>query len=294
MATDVEAEDILGSSLQSLYAYMPVTFWGNVFVHKRSGCTFESPEPESANWALHAASIWIASLFLADHIDEVIHRAHTMAATSPRRETGTEETLELGAGSGMPGIVLAKRLCSHFSDDIARRVTLSDYPDPSIIACLHQNIARNNIPPTCIRVVGHVWGDNNTIAGLGFNSFDTIIAADTIWNSESHIPFCQTLQMTLKKSPDARVYIAAGLHTGRWTIESFIHKLTRFAFHLESITERFTGMSSFNQPDEGMSLSSNSMFNDRSWAAQRIGESEADRRQWVVWMVIKWDPAYVA
>lgn len=299
--TKVEAEEvILGSSLEFLYAYTPVTFWGDVFVHKRSGCTFESPNPATSSWGLHASSIWIASLFLADHIAEVIKDGNDGGSGESVGEHTTaagKETLELGAGSGMSGIVLAKE---YGKRNYNRVVTMSDYPDPSIVACLHQNIARNNIPATCIRVVGHAWGDEHSIPYLGSNAFDTIIAADTLWNSELHIPFCQTLNMTLKKSISARIYLVAGLHTGRWTIHHFVQTLTQqFPFILESITERFAG-TTFSENDNYISQSDgdddddverqDTRVPDRNWVVDRQGETEAERRRWVIWMVIKRDP----
>ncbi|KAF8647715.1 hypothetical protein AX16_006551 [Volvariella volvacea WC 439] len=104
-----DPEDILSSSLQTLYEYQPITLTsaGSLFTytakhivslpsatprnhghqhidsHPAPSITSEhrnhnvpkielyTPDTHSANWSLHASAIWMASLFLADHIDRL-------------------------------------------------------------------------------------------------------------------------------------------------------------------------------------------------------------------------------
>jgi nicotinamide N-methyltransferase len=116
---------------------------------------------------------------------------------------------------GLPSIVIAKRY-----PDVA--VTVSDYPDEDLIRTLSQNVADNGVSANC-RAVAYGWGSDPAELFLPDNKkFDILIAADTLWNSEFHGLFIETLQLTLDKSPHSRVHLFAGLHTGRYTIQSFL------------------------------------------------------------------------
>ncbi|KIJ55103.1 hypothetical protein M422DRAFT_23754 [Sphaerobolus stellatus SS14] len=259
-------EDILSSSLQSLYSYTPVTYTGDVFLHEASGSEFVLPSPAASNWSLHASSIWIAALFLANHIDHIIS-----VLPSPSRNEGLLQVLELGAGSGMPGILLAKQTRGR------TQVTLSDYPDDAILHILKENITRNNLSPSTMRVVGHAWGDDTTQLG----TFDVIMAADTLWNPDHHLSLCQTLARVLRPRSDARIYLVAGMHTGRWTVQRFLEKLLQFNLEVENISERKADH--FFQPEE-----TPGGLIERVWQVDRDGEDESERRQWVVWLALKW------
>ena len=66
-----------------------------------------------------------------------------------------ESVLELGAGSGLPGILTAL--------EGAEFVVLSDYESPTLIANLKRNVALN-IPETLeckVKVEGHIWGGDD-------------------------------------------------------------------------------------------------------------------------------------
>jgi EEF1A N-terminal glycine/lysine methyltransferase len=263
MADESSPEDILSSSLQTLYSYAPITFSGKVFTHKPSGLTLVSPDTAPSNWVLHASSIWIASLFLANHIADV--------SLTTFCQNGRACVLELGAGSGLPGILLAK------SNKLNVTVTLSDYPDEAILSALEENVRINNIPPASVRVVGHAWGQSTSTLG----TFDIILAADTLWNPDLHIPFCQTLSRTLRRSDQARIYLVAGLHTGRWTIHRYLDKLTPFGLTIVSVIERRVD-GTFDYQEDHIRPT------EREWTVERDGEEESERRNWVVWIVVKW------
>ena len=265
MADESSSEDILSSSLHSLYCYTPITFSSRHFIHKASGLTLVSPDTAPSNWALHASSIWIASLFLADHIEDV--------ALMPFSQNEGACVLELGAGSGLPGILFAKRT----STKLKVTVTLSDYPDEAILSCLEENIRVNNIPPAKVRVVGHAWGQSTSELG----TFDIIFATDTLWNPHLHIPFCQTLSKTLRRNDHSRIYLVAGLHTGRWAIDRYLDKLGLFGLAVELVIERKVDGTLDSQEVHVKPA-------EREWKAERDGEEESERRTWVVWIVVKW------
>lgn len=259
-------EDILSSSLHTLYCYSPITFSGTQFTHKASGLTFVSPDTAPSNWVLHASSIWIASLFLADHIEDV--------ALAPSCKNGQACVLELGAGSGLPGILFFKRF---ITTKPQVTVTLSDYPDDGILSALKENIRINDIPPDSVRVVGHAWGQSTSALG----TFDVIFAADTLWNPDLHIPFCQTLSQTLRRNDQARIYLVAGSHTGRWTIQRYLDKLGLFGLTVESVIERKVTGTFDSQEVYAEQMK-------REWRVEREEEEESERRAWVVWIVVKW------
>jgi len=171
--------------------------------------------------------------------------------------------LELGAAAGLPGILIAKKF-----PDIA--VTVSDYPDELLIRNLANNVARNGVADTC-RTGPYAWGSDPSALIGGSDGFDVVIAADTLWNPELHGLFVEALRVTLRKSPSSRIYIVAGLHTGRYTIQAFLRILATNGFELETIAEI-----------------QSSNLDRREWSVSREGEDDRERRRWVVWLTIKW------
>ncbi|KAJ7446781.1 hypothetical protein FB451DRAFT_1148348, partial [Mycena latifolia] len=256
-------EDILSSSLLSLYEYHPITLSsaGALFTYDSphvSTVTLRTPDTQAANWALHASSVWAASRFLADHLDFLDLPSHQSRGKRV-------QVLELGAAAGLPSIVLAKR-CPEVS------VTVSDYPDVDLIRTLTENVAENGVSANC-RAVAYGWGSDPTVLFPDDNGrFDIVIAADTLWNPEFHGLFIETLQLTLKKGPYSRIHLFAGLHTGRYTIQSFLNAVSAAGFILETAVERETN-------GEG----------HRLWSVSRVeGEEESDRRRWIVCLCLKW------
>lgn len=254
---EMDAEDILGDSLSTLYSYTPITHSsaGSLFTYSSPTHPLQihlkTPDTNAGNWALHASSIWVSSLYLADHVDLL-------------GLTGGEKILELGAGAGCPGIVIAK-----LHQDV--RVTLSDYPDEQLIQCLRENAEENASFNT--KVVSHAWGSKE-VEGLG-GEFDLIIAADTLWNVDMHTLFLDSLELLLAKNATGRVVLVAGLHTGRWTVQKFFKQVQeRNVFRIEEVAER--------RVQEG------DWETQREWAVERELEDEKDRRDWVVWVVLKW------
>lgn len=265
---DDDPEDILSASLQSLYGLTPITFStaGSVLTYSikpphplaHEQIEVTTPDTDPSNWSLHASSIWVSSLFIADHLDAL--QIDTM--TGP-----VVDVLELGAGAGLPSILLA-RTYPH------ARVTVSDYPDDRLIRTLSDNVRRNGVSERC-RAVPCAWGTDavGALASSTDARFDVVFAADTLWNPELHAPFLDTLCMCLKRGSDARIHLVAGLHTGRYTIQSFLDRTRLRGLVLLSATER--------QVDGTQS---------RPWDVSRaVGEDERERRRWVVWMILKWE-----
>jgi EEF1A N-terminal glycine/lysine methyltransferase len=160
-------------------------------------------------------------------------------------------------------------------------VTISDYPDDNLIRTLSENVSRNSVSERC-RVVPYAWGSeisgltavhHRCTSDIDDAGFDVIIAADTLWNFELHAPFIQTLCSTLKRSPESRIHLVAGLHTGRYTIQAFLDAVVRAGLVVESAVER--GVNSGAR---------------REWNTKRADDKdEQERRRWVVWIVLKWE-----
>ncbi|KAG6332148.1 hypothetical protein ID866_6943 [Astraeus odoratus] len=279
-----DPEDILSSSLQTLYDFIPIT-------HSAPGSTFryplkapvagpapyltnhvielQTPDTQACNWDLHASSIWVAALYLADHIGDLeLHRFHDREVI---------KVLELGAGAGLPSILIANVYPNV-------RVTASDYPDDNLIRTLSDNIGRNGAIDRA-RAVAYDWGtDISPLVRRGDGEvpindglFDVIIAADTLWNPSLHTRFINSLAMCLSQSPDSRVYLIAGFHTGRYTIQAFLRaiEVEGHGLDVESALERqVNGTQS------------------RPWDVSRAeNESEQERRRWIVWIVLRWGSA---
>lgn len=214
-----DPEEILQSSLLSLYEYHPITLSsaGSLFTYQSPDpqipkVTVRTPDTQAANWSLHASSVWAASRFIADHLDSLNLSTHLSHCPPGKRV----KLLELGAAAGLPSIVLAKKY-----PEIS--VTASDYPDPDLIRTLTENVTDNGVSANC-RAVPYGWGSNPSalLPSDDNEKFDVVLAADTIWNPEFHDLFIEALQLSLKVSPHARAYLFAGLHTGRYTIQSFL------------------------------------------------------------------------
>ncbi|KAI0629335.1 hypothetical protein C8Q77DRAFT_320903 [Trametes polyzona] len=265
-----DPEDVLADSLESLYDHTPVALGsaGSSYTYQpqngTSAITLTTPDTQAANWALHASSIWAASVYVADHINDLHIDDHCKRA---RKQGRPLNLLELGAAAGLPSILIAKS----YPDVL---VTCSDYPDDALIRTLEENVKRNDASERC-RVVPYGWGSDPSIllssTPLG-EGFDVVLAADTLWNSDTHGIFFDTLRLTLRRSPDARIYLIAGLHTGRYVLQSFLRSLPNAGFTVEELKERRV-----------------SGTDERPWSVDRAeGEDERERRRWVVWIVLRW------
>jgi len=306
----IDPEDLLSDSLQLLYDYTPVTHSsaGSTFTYLRDRpdpqlkdvhpqpsqretqtITLQTPETQAQNWSLHASSIWAASIFLADHLEDL----HISRHIELLRSTGELplRVLELGAGAGLPSILIAKTYGSSLTGNHPdAEVVVSDYPDNELIRTVEENVRRNGVSRWC-SVVPYAWGNDpsalfrpsertqaidseSLLPSIGIETgFDVIIAADTLWDPTSHAGFLKSLQLTLKKSAEARAYLVAGLHTGRYTLRTFMKLVSEYNFVLLDVTEREV---------KGDAV--------RNWDVDRQEtEDERERRRWVIWMTLKWN-----
>ncbi len=269
-----DPEDVLAESLESLYDHVPVAHSsaGSVYIYRPHNggpsVTLMTPDTQAANWALHATSIWSSALYVVDHAADLNFDHYHDLMQQERRPL---RILELGAGAGLPSIFIAKTYPNVM-------VTCSDYPDENLVCTLLENAKRNDVEDRC-RVVPYGWGSDPAALFQSQNAvsdsipgFDVVLAADTLWNSDTHSIFIQTLRLTLKRSRHARVQLVAGLHTGRYVLQTFLNLISAAGFVAEELKERRVGS-----------------VEERPWSVKHAeGEDEQERRRWVIWMVFKW------
>ncbi|ODM14820.1 putative nicotinamide N-methyltransferase [Aspergillus cristatus] len=114
-----------------------------------------------------------------------------------------KNVLEIGAAAGVPSIVSAILG--------AKTTVMTDYPDPDLVENMRYNaeLAAPSIDSSksSLYVEGYKWG--NTVEPLithlpdNQTTFDTLIMADVVYSHREHPNLIKTMQMTLKKSPEA-------------------------------------------------------------------------------------------
>lgn len=244
--------DVFASSLSTIFSIEPVTVAVSNATRSftRRGVAVGLANPSACHWSLQADAIWRSSLYLADHLPDARNRA----------------VLELGAGSGLPGLICA-------AEGHPSKVLLSDYPDPNIMQALQRSVDRNGLADY-VQVVGHAWGDEASLKTLlrppHQDGFDLIIGADILWMSDQHEGLCQTLAGALKPNGRSEVHLVAGFHTGRWPIANFLKEARAHGFKLESAGE--------------VSLADDQMWRD--WTPERV-EDEDERRRWLIVIKLK-------
>lgn len=150
-------------------------------------------------WAHH---IWNAATVVADWFDDVSFKDGVAGST----------VLELGAGSGLPGIVAGMNGASV--------VVLTDYPEARLMYNLSLNFLANPVSTkgTVRAVEPYKWGED--VAGLmrhlpeGSEGFDWVVCSDLIFNHSSHGAILATLAKTLHPTR-GRAIVAHSHHVTR-------------------------------------------------------------------------------
>lgn len=113
--------------------------------------------------------------------------------------------LELGAGAGLPSLVCAS--------NGAKRVIVTDYPDPELIDNLQYNIDHCDAfaDKKVILAEGYLWGNSSDKLRSHLDGhsdgFDLLILADILFNHSEHEKLVASLHDTLKQSADARALV---------------------------------------------------------------------------------------
>lgn len=150
------------------------------------------------------------------------------------------------------------------------QVAITDYPAPPILNTLTTNTNKNLPPPLRSKtsIHGHTWGDFNTdFAQSHAHYYTRILAADCLWMPYEHENLARSMLYFLSDSPDARVFVIAGFHTGRAKMAPFFGEAIREAgLEIEEI---------FEMDADGKR---------REWAVERDGgrEDVSGRKKWLV------------
>ncbi|KAK4088314.1 hypothetical protein Purlil1_7193 [Purpureocillium lilacinum] len=238
------------------------------------------PEGETDR-RLFSHYLWNASLLLAELVER-----DTLGVPDADQGDGGDEAgvglgegvsfdvrgkaiVELGAGTALPSMMAG--LLG------AERVVVTDYPAPTVIQTLRENIARNIqpslaptggeqavTPPAKVLVTGHSWGElpaDDAFLAPNRHAFDRVFVADCLWMPWQHENLHRSIDHFLRRRPGggnndnddddgssaaaaaaaaARCWVVAGFHTGREKMRGFFEDaaLARAGLEVERIWER--------------------------------------------------------
>lgn len=201
-----------------------------------------------------------------------------------------EKVLELGAGTGLAGIMAAYVG--------AEEVVISDYPAEEVLANIQNNVSTNvdarrkgsAIPSSTtsklskqpelevgpVSVEGHSWGVlTDPFSVSHSHTFTRLLVADCLWMPHQHLNLLQSISHFLSPSPTARAWVIAGFHTGRERMRGFFGEdllsSDGVGLEIERIWER------------------NAEGGEREWLWERDGGKEdiTGRKRWLVIAVLK-------
>lgn len=155
-----------------------------------------------------AHHLWNGAKFISDYFEQ-----------DPSRVEG-KSVLELGAGAGLPSLVAGILG--------ARKVVMTDFPDPDLVANMQKNIDECNatVEPEghvarTIDAAGFVWGADPELllarlapacqkgdGGDGMQrGFDVLVLADLLFRHSEHGALVKTIKETMRATPDSAAYV---------------------------------------------------------------------------------------
>ncbi|KAI0019154.1 hypothetical protein F4780DRAFT_459956 [Xylariomycetidae sp. FL0641] len=175
-----------------------------------------SPPPTTQTHTLESGKV--ITLHLVGHSPlEAHHLWNGSRIISKYFETHTSEVagrtvLELGAGAGLPSLV-----CTILG---ARRVVVTDFPDPDLVINMKKNILDCELIPTpddhlnkCSIVAdGYVWGADPAhllahLEPVGTDKFDVLILADLLFRHSEHGKLVDTIETTMSIKRDSKAFV---------------------------------------------------------------------------------------
>jgi nicotinamide N-methyltransferase len=218
------------------------------------------------NRKLFSHFLWNSGLQLAEFIEE-----------DEKWDVTGQRVLELGAGTGLAGIVAARAG--------GEEVIITDYPAPEVLANIKTNVTKNvpeelqvssnGNPPRCW-VHGHEWGEleeGDEFVQTNKAGFGRILVADCLWMPWQHKNLMKSICWFLKD--EGKAWVIAGFHTGRAKMAPFFDRdaLAEHGLEVESIVER--------DPNG----------KEREWTFDRGIEDVSERKRWLVISVLRKKPA---
>ena len=111
------------------------------------------------------------------------------------------------------------------------------------------------------------------------STFSRVITADCFWMSDQHIPLVKTIAQVLENSPRARVFVVAGLHTGRSVLAAFF---------------RIAASEGLIPDDQDVIEHNVTTQKTRPWKAERVGEDLVERKQWLIVARLRWNDSILS
>jgi nicotinamide N-methyltransferase len=258
-----DPEDILSSSLGVIFPDDITNQHGDrdnsvIYLSPSFGpltLTLADPQGEDSR-KLFSHFLWNAGLQLAEFIEGGDVRGRDWSVER-------EMVLELGAGTGLAGIICALK--------DAREVTISDYPAPEVLGNIKANVERNVLFRKGktgvgeVRVEGHEWGVlDDAFSKENKESFGRILVADCLWMPWQHLNLLKSIRWFMKA--DGKAWVVAGFHTGRAKMRGFYEEsaLMEAGLEIEKIWER------------------NADGAEREWVVDRGIEDVTERKRWLV------------
>lgn len=268
------------------------------------GVTLVYRIPASGTNKLFAHYQWDSGLVLCRFIHQ--HTGHRRANPAPFLEADVRgvSVLELGAGTGLPGLMSAKRGASS--------VMITDYPDEGIMSALREGVSRAGMGDVA-SVVGLDWADKSSLERIHAShadGFERILGADLLWLSSSHAALLNAIHTLLSHSPSARCILLSGFHTGRRALSHFFrlattttitangrerklvvstdeHGSPRVAEYnvVTGCLRHWTGVSSF--PLGGETPSDNCAHEDEESAEDNM-DDHSERTKWLLYVSLQW------
>jgi predicted nicotinamide N-methyase len=141
--------------------------------------------------------------------------------------------LELGSGTGLPGLLM-----SHY----AKSITLTDF-NKIVLELLEKNVEQNQSGNECL-CKQLAWGNEEQMSQFKEHSFDYIIGADIVFWSDSIEPLLVTIDRLLKKDKNSMFVLS--FQTRAKNTEAFLFKKAEeLGFVIEDVP-----LNSFVQPGE--------------------------------------------
>ncbi|KAG6810733.1 hypothetical protein H0H92_010563 [Tricholoma furcatifolium] len=166
---------------------------------------------------LLADHLFSPALYLAERIERGLFPFH-----------GNSTVIELGAGSGLPSLLLAT------TPESPALIVVTDYPDENILGNLKKNLDNNrkSFQPSChIECAGYEWGkDADALLRIvgnssgGQDAYDVVILSDLLHFHGSHDVLISSIEALLQRSKGATVHVSAGKYTHRNVCEDFLRK----------------------------------------------------------------------
>ena len=187
--------------------------------------------------ALFAHYLWSASVVLANLI-----ASGRLPLEADRGNL--DSCVELGAGCGLPSIVLAARRAKEDLNDTSL-ILITDYNDESIFMALDKSLKENLLPEwrNDIRGLPHNWGSDvgpllsllHDRHGTTDKKFGLILMADTIWKGDCHEILLDSCQALL--APSGAAYVSYCNHSGGDEPDRFFALAKSRGFQYEEAVE---------------------------------------------------------